>query len=56
LNSLQLQLEQRQLISEAQSRYTKKLQIKSKVLTISLIVGIPAAIAGTVWLTWRICN
>jgi hypothetical protein len=25
-------------------------------LTVSLAVGIPAAIAGTAYLTWRICN
>jgi septal ring factor EnvC (AmiA/AmiB activator) len=56
LNSLQFQLEQRRLISEAQLSYTKRLQTKSKVLSVSLIVGIPAAIAGTAWLTWRICN
>jgi hypothetical protein len=25
-------------------------------LTVSLAVGIPAAIAGTAWITWKICN
>jgi hypothetical protein len=25
-------------------------------LTVSLAVGIPAAIAGTAWITWRICK
>jgi hypothetical protein len=25
-------------------------------LTVSLAVGIPVAIAGTAWITWRICK
>jgi hypothetical protein len=25
-------------------------------LTVSLAVGIPAAIAGTAWVTWKLCN
>jgi hypothetical protein len=25
-------------------------------LTVSLAVGIPAAIAGTAWITYKICN
>jgi hypothetical protein len=25
-------------------------------LTVSLAVGIPAAVAGAAWITWMICN
>jgi septal ring factor EnvC (AmiA/AmiB activator) len=56
LAGLQFQLEQKQMISEAQSRYTRRLQIRSRVFTVSLIVGIPAVIAGTAWITRRICK
>lgn len=54
LRSLQSQLAQRELISEAQLRYSKRLKTKSTVLTVSLIVGIPAAAALGGWLGWTL--
>jgi hypothetical protein len=53
---LQFQLQQKQMISEAQLRYTKGLQIKSKVLTVSLAVGIPAVAALGGWLGWTLAG
>jgi hypothetical protein len=54
LNSLQYQLEQRRLISEAQLSYTRKLQTRSKILTVSLLVALPAAVVGTAWVTYKL--
>jgi hypothetical protein len=43
-------------IQERQAGLLKKSLFKSKVLSVSLIVGVPVAIAGTAWITWRICK
>jgi hypothetical protein len=56
LNDLQRQLAQMSAISERQSALLGKSLSKSKVLSVSLIVGLPVAIVGTAWITWRICN
>jgi uncharacterized coiled-coil protein SlyX len=56
LNDLQNQLAQMSAIAERQSSLLKKSLLKSKILTVSLIVAVPAVIAGTAWLTGRVCK
>jgi hypothetical protein len=54
LRSLQSQLVQRELISGAQLCYSKRLKARSTVLTVSLAVGIPAALGA--WAGWKLAG
>jgi hypothetical protein len=56
LNDYMNQLDRMSEIADRQSSLLKKSLLKSKVLTVSFAVALPAAIAGTAWLTWRLCN
>jgi hypothetical protein len=43
-----------QAIYEAQLSYQKRLQLRLKILIVSLAAAVPAAIAGTAWLTYKL--
>lgn len=56
LKDLRASQERQSAIQERQSGLLRKSLIKSKVLSVSLIVGVPVVIGGTAWVTWKICN
>jgi hypothetical protein len=56
LNDLRASLEEQSAIQERQSALLRKSLFRSKALSLSLIVGVPVAIAGTALVTWIICK
>jgi hypothetical protein len=56
LKDLRASQDRQSAIQERQAGLLRKSLYKSKALSLSLIVGVPAVIAGTALLTWRLCK
>ena len=56
VNRLLEEMKTRREIYEAQLVYQKKLQLRSKVLTVSLAVGLPAAASLGIWAGLRLAR
>jgi hypothetical protein len=54
LRDLRASLDRQSAIQERQAGLLKKSLYKSRLLSVSLIVGVPAVIAGTAWITYRL--
>jgi hypothetical protein len=54
LRDLRSSLDRQSTIAERQGQLLRKSLFKSKLLSVSLIIGVPVAIAGTAWLTYNL--
>jgi hypothetical protein len=54
LAGLRSSLERQSAIQERQGLLFRRSLSRSKVLSWSLIIGVPAAVAGTAWITYRL--